>query len=69
MSLVRYTPSDTKLLVKQRIIGLMGLFALLWLFVPYQFAFVIIFMMHFSTAASSHPDAVRVPSSDNCYSS
>lgn len=69
ISLIRYTPSDATLLVKQRIIGLMGLVALLWLFVPYQFAFVIIFMMHFSTAAASHPDAVRVSSSDNCYSS
>ena len=39
-------------------IGLACLCVLLWTFVPYQFAFVILFLMHFSTTSWNRLDEV-----------
>ena len=49
---------DGKLLLKRRIVAMAGLFLILWTLMPYQFAFVIIFVIHFGTTAGTRSEEV-----------
>jgi hypothetical protein len=49
---------DGKLLLKRRMAAMAALFLILWTLMPYQFAFVIIFIIHFGTTAGTRSEEV-----------
>ena len=53
---------DGKLLLKRRVAAMTGLFVILWTLMPYQFAFVIVFVIHFGTTAGTRSEEVSLPS-------